>query len=104
VHTPEFYIDIGRQILESDVQVDSICLKDASGTTDPVTVYRTAVGLKKLMPPDMPLWMHTHDTAATSIAAYMAGIHGGVDGVDVSIRPLAHGTSQPDARDPWRMH
>jgi pyruvate carboxylase subunit B len=98
VHTPAFYIDIGRQILESEVQVDSICLKDASGTTDPVTVYRTAVGLKKLMPPEMPLWMHTHDTAATSVAAYMAGIHGGVDGIDVSIRPLAHGTSQPDAR------
>jgi pyruvate carboxylase subunit B len=98
VHTPEFYIDIGRQILESGMHVDSICLKDASGTTDPVTVYRTAAGLKKLMPPEMPLWLHTHDTAAISVAVYMAGIHGGVDGVDVSIRPLAHGTSQPDAR------
>jgi pyruvate carboxylase subunit B len=46
----------------------------------------------------MPLWMHTHDTAATGVACYMAGIHGGVDGVDLSIRPLAGGTSQPDAR------
>jgi pyruvate carboxylase subunit B len=98
VHTPEFYIDIGRQILESDIQVDSLCLKDASGTTDPVTIYRTAVGLKKLMPPEMPLWMHTHDTASTSVACYMAAIHGGADGVDLSIRPLASGTSQPDAR------
>jgi pyruvate carboxylase subunit B len=98
VHTPEFYIDIGRQILESGMQVDSICLKDASGTTDPATVYRTAVGLKKMMPPEMPLWMHTHDTASTAVAAYMAAIHGGADGVDLSIRPLASGTSQPDAR------
>jgi pyruvate carboxylase subunit B len=98
VHTPDFYIDIGRRMLASDVRVDSLCLKDASGTTDPATIYHTAVGLKKLMPPEMPLWLHTHDTAATSIACYMAGIHGGVDGVDVSIRPLANGTSQPDAR------
>jgi len=98
VHTPAFYIDIGRQILESGMHIDSICLKDASGTTDPVTVYETAVGLKKIMPPEMPLWMHTHDTAATGVACYMAGIHGGVDGVDLSIRPLAAGTSQPDAR------
>ena len=98
VHTPAFYIDIGRKILESGMQVDSICLKDASGTTDPVTVYQTAVGLKKIMPPEMPLWMHTHDTAATGVACYMAGIHGGVDGVDLAIRPLAAGTSQPDAR------
>ena len=67
VHTAEFYIDIGRQLLESDVQIDSICLKDASGTTDPVTIYNTAVGLKKLMPPEMPLWQHTHDTASTAV-------------------------------------
>jgi pyruvate carboxylase subunit B len=98
VHTPEFYIDIGRQILESGMHIDSICLKDASGTTDPATIYRTAVGLKKLMPPEMPLWMHTHDTAATGVACYMAAIHGGADGVDLAIRPLAAGTSQPDAR------
>jgi pyruvate carboxylase subunit B len=98
VHTPEFYIDIGRQIIESGMHYDSICLKDASGTTDPVTIYRTAIGLKKLMPPEVPLWMHTHDTAATSIACYMAAIHGGADGVDVAVRPLASGTSQPDAR------
>ena len=98
VHTPAFYIDIGRQILESGLQVDSLCLKDASGTADPTTVYETARGLRKLLPPEIPLWMHTHDTAATGVACYMAGIHGGVDGVDLSIRPLAAGTSQPDVR------
>ena len=98
VHTAEFYIDIGRQLLEGDVQIDSICLKDASGTTDPKTIYDTAVGLKKIMPPGMPLWMHTHDTASMAVACYMAGIHGGVDGVDCSVRPMASGTVQPDVR------
>jgi pyruvate carboxylase subunit B len=98
VHTPEFYIDIGRQILDSGMHIDSICLKDASGTTDPMTIYKTAVGLKKIMPPELPLWMHTHDTASTGVACYMAAIHGGADGVDLAVRPLASGTSQPDAR------
>ncbi len=98
VHTPEFYIDIGKRLLESDVRIDSICLKDASGTTDPMTIYKTAVGLKKLMPPEMPLWQHTHDTASTAVACYMAGIEGGVDGVDLSVRPMASGTVQPDVR------
>jgi pyruvate carboxylase subunit B len=98
VHTPEFYIDVGRQILESGVHVDSIALKDASGTTDAVTVYRTAQGLRRLMPPEMPLWMHTHDTAGTALTCYLAAIHGGADGIDLSIRPLAGGTSQPDIR------
>jgi pyruvate carboxylase subunit B len=102
VHTPGFYIDIGKQILafheSGECRVDSICLKDASGTTDPVTIYETAKGLKKLMPPEMPLWMHTHDTASTAVSCYQAAIHGGADGVDVSVRPMASGTVQPDGR------
>ncbi len=98
VHTADFYIDIGRRLLESDVPINSICLKDASGTTDPKTVYDTAVGLRKLMPPEMLLWMHTHDTASTAVACYMAAIQGGADGVDLSVRPMASGTVQPDVR------
>jgi pyruvate carboxylase subunit B len=98
VHTAEFYIDIGKRLLESGLHIDSICLKDASGTTDPKTVYDTVVGLKKLMPPEMPLWLHTHDTASIAVACYMAGIQGGVDGIDLSVRPMASGTVQPDVR------
>jgi len=98
VHTAEFYTNIGKKLLESDVQIDSLCLKDASGTTDPKTIYDTAVALKKIMPPEMPLWMHTHDTASMAVACYMAAIEGGADGVDLSVRPMASGTVQPDAR------
>jgi len=98
VHTPEFYINIGKRLLDSDVHIDSICLKDASGTTDPNTIYQTARGLKKIMPPEMPLWQHTHDTASTAVACYMAGIAAGVDGIDLSVRPMASGTVQPDVR------
>ena len=98
VHTPDFYFNIGKKMLDSDIRIDSICLKDASGTTDPHTIYETAIRLKKIMPPEMLLWMHTHDTASTAVACYMAGIGGGVDGVDVSVRPMASGTVQPDAR------
>lgn len=98
VHTAEFYINIGKQLLESGMLIDSICLKDASGTTDPKTIYDTVKGLKKIMPPEMPLWLHTHDTASTAVACYIAGIDAGVDGVDLSVRPMASGTVQPDVR------
>ncbi len=98
VHTADFYIDIGRRLLESDIHIDSICLKDASGTTNPKIIYDTVVGLKKLMPPEMILWQHTHDTASMAVACYMAGIEGGVDGVDLALRPMASGTVQPDVR------
>ena len=98
VHTAEFYINIGKRLLDSGVHIDSICLKDASGTTDPKTIYDSVKGLKKIMQPEMPLWLHTHDTASTAVSCYMAGIDAGVDGVDLSVRPMASGTVQPDVR------
>jgi len=98
VHTPEFYINIGKRLLDSGIRIDSICLKDASGTTDPKTFYETARGIRKIMPPEMPLWAHTHDTASMAVSQYMAAIEGGADGIDLSVRPLASGTAQPDVR------
>ena len=97
-HTAEFYINIVRELLKRDIHFDSVCLKDASGTTDPHTCYETAKGIKAILPPKIPLIQHTHDTASTAVACYMAGIAGGVDGIDLAVRPLASGTSQPDVR------
>lgn len=98
VHTPAFYIDIIKRLLDKDVHIDSVCMKDASGTTDPMTCYETAKGIKKILPPETVLWMHTHDTASTAVSCYLAGIDGGIDGLDLSVRPMASGTVQPDVR------
>ena len=97
-HTSEFYINIVRELLKRDIHFDSVCIKDASGTTDPHTCHETAKGIKAILPPEIPLIQHTHDTASTAVACYMAGIAGGVDGIDLAVRPLASGTSQPDVR------
>ncbi|MFP4453795.1 MAG: biotin/lipoyl-containing protein [Desulfobacterales bacterium] len=98
VHTPEFYADIAKQMIESDVRIDSICMKDASGTTDPKTCYETARLIRKIMPPEMELWLHTHDTASLAVSQYLAGIEGGADSIDLSVAPFASGTCQPDVR------
>lgn len=101
VHTPEFYVRVIEQVLASGVRVDSVCMKDASGTTDPNTVYETARGIKRILPSELPLWFHTHDTASMAVACNMAALSGGADGIDLSVRPLASGTSQPDVRSMW---
>ncbi len=101
VHTAEFYVGVVRELLQRGIHFDSVCMKDASGTTDPRTCYETAAGLKKILPPEVILWQHTHDTAAIAVSCYLAGIEGGVDGLDLSVRPLASGTVQPDARSLW---
>ncbi|MDD8047794.1 MAG: biotin attachment protein, partial [Verrucomicrobiota bacterium] len=33
VHTPEFYINVVKQLLDRGIHFDSVCMKDASGTT-----------------------------------------------------------------------
>jgi pyruvate carboxylase subunit B len=100
-HTPAYYVDVVKRVLDAGMQVDSVCMKDASGTTDPRTCYETARGIKAILPDGVPLWQHTHDTASMAVACYMAGLEGGVDGIDLSVRPLASGTSQPDVRSMW---
>jgi len=97
-HTPEFYIGIAKKILDSGIHFDSLCMKDASGTSTPQVFYETAKGIRALLPPEVPLWTHTHDTASTAVSCYMAAIEGGADGIDLSVRPLASGTVQPDVR------
>ncbi|MBS1261009.1 MAG: 2-oxoglutarate carboxylase large subunit [Calditrichaeota bacterium] len=97
-HTAEFYINVAKRIIDSGLHFDSMCLKDASGTTTPKVVYDSARGIRPLLPEGTPLWFHTHDTASTAVACYMAAIEGGADGVDLANRPLASGTVQPDVR------
>ncbi len=101
VHNAAAYVEVIRKLMERGVHFDSVCMKDASGTTDPRTCYETAKGLRALLPPEVPLWQHTHDTASMAVACYMAGIEGGVDGIDLSVRPMASGTVQPDVRSMW---
>lgn len=101
VHTADFYVDTIRRVITRGIHLDSVCMKDASGTTDPRTCYETALGLRKILPPEVRLWQHTHDTASLAVAQYMAGLEGGVDGLDLSVRPMASGTVQPDVRSLW---
>jgi len=98
VHTPGFYINVMKRVLERDIRVDSICIKDPGGTATPRAVYETVKGIREIMPPEMQLWFHIHDTASTAVPCYMAALEAGADGIDLSVRPMASGTAQPDVR------
>ena len=45
--------------------------------------------------PDLPIHVHTHDTAGTGVATYLACAHAGADAVDVAIDSMSGLTSQP---------
>ena len=101
VHTAEYYLEKLKEILRSDIPFDSICFKDASGTANQRKVFETLRGARKMVPQDMLLWFHTHDTASNAIAQNLAAIEGGADGIDLSKSPCSGGTCQADILCMW---
>jgi len=95
-HDVTFYEKTLRDILDSGIAYDSICFKDASGTSSPKKVYETIKMARGLVPEGTHLRLHTHETAGVSVAAYMAALDAGIDGIDMAAAPVSGGTSQPD--------
>ncbi|MCE5256005.1 MAG: biotin attachment protein, partial [Spirochaetaceae bacterium] len=100
-HTSEFYLALLREIMESDIPFDSVCFKDASGTSHPQKVFETIRGARKLLGNNTKIVFHTHDTAGTGTSAYMSAIEAGVDQIDLSLAPCSGGTCQPDIITIW---
>ncbi|MBE0497784.1 MAG: biotin attachment protein [Campylobacterales bacterium] len=95
-HDVSFYEKKLREILDSGIPYDSICFKDASGTSSPTKVYDTIKMARKLVPEGTHLRLHTHETAGVSVACYLAALEAGIDGIDMAASPVSGGTSQPD--------
>lgn len=95
-HDVQFYEKTLRDILDSGIPYDSICFKDASGTSSPKKVYETIKMARGLVPEGTHLRLHTHETAGVSVAAYLAALDAGIDGIDMAAAPVSGGTSQPD--------
>ena len=100
-HNPEFYEKILRQILDAGIPFDSLCFKDASGTSTPHNVYETIKRARKLVGPNMNIVFHSHETAGVSIQQYMSAIEAGATQVDLSMVPCSGGTCQPDILTMW---
>ncbi len=95
-HDVAFYEKVLREILDSGIPYDSVCFKDASGTSNPHKVYETIKMAKRLLPEDVHVRLHTHETAGVSVACYLAALDAGVDGIDLAASPVSGGTAQPD--------
>ena len=95
-HDVAFYEKTLRNILDSGIEYDSVCFKDASGTSSPHKVYETIAMAKRLLPEDVHVRLHTHETAGVSVSCYLAALEAGADGIDLAASPVSGGTSQPD--------
>ena len=95
-HSPQFYIDSLRSILDSGVPFDSLAFKDASGTSTPATVYETIRLARQMLGNDKEIQFHTHDTAGMAVSCNWAAIEAGADVIDLAMSPLSGGTCEAD--------
>ncbi len=95
-HDAAFYERILREILDAGIPYDSVCFKDASGTSSPQKVYETIKMARRILGDDVHIRLHTHETAGVSVACYLAALEAGVSGIDLAASPVSGGTSQPD--------
>ena len=100
-HTPDFYEERLNKFIKAGIPFDSLCFKDASGTSVPAVVYETIVRARKLVGNTCPIEFHSHETAGVGLACYLAAIQAGADIVDLSLAPVSGGTCQPDIATMW---
>ena len=100
-HDVEFYIRVLRSILDAGIPFTSLAFKDASGTSAPKKVYETIKRTREILGADAHIRFHSHETAGTGLQAYIAALDGGADGIDLAMKPVSGGTSQPDIVSMW---
>jgi pyruvate carboxylase subunit B len=100
-HTPQFYLDKLREILDAGIPFDSVAFKDASGVTTPTVVFESIKGARKMLPEGTIIEFHTHDTAGMGVACNFAAIEGGADIIDLAMVPVSGGTAEVDILTMW---
>jgi pyruvate carboxylase len=88
----EYYLDLARQLEKEGIHV--LAIKDMAGLLKPEAAKLLVGSLRKEFP-NLPIHVHTHDTAGTAAASMLAAIEAGADIVDGAIDCLSNSTSQP---------
>ncbi|MEN9957471.1 MAG: hypothetical protein RIR46_1079 [Actinomycetota bacterium] len=93
LYTLDYYLELAQQIVDAGAHI--LAIKDMAGLLRPAAAAKLVKALRERF--DLPVHLHTHDTAGGQLATLMAAIDAGVDAVDVASAPMAGTTSQPSA-------
>jgi len=91
VHTVELFVEQAKTM--RDMGVDSIAIKDMAGLLTPYATGELVTALKAEI--DLPLFIHSHDTAGLAAMCQLKAIECGADHIDTAISSFAWGTSHP---------
>ncbi|MGH3917944.1 MAG: pyruvate carboxylase [Pseudonocardiaceae bacterium] len=91
LYTLDYYLRLAEQIVAAGAHV--LAIKDMAGLLRPPAARTLVAALRSRF--DLPVHLHTHDTAGGQLATLLAAIDAGVDAVDAATASLAGTTSQP---------
>ncbi|MBU1588011.1 MAG: pyruvate carboxylase [Actinobacteria bacterium] len=93
LYTLDYYLALAEQIVEAGAHI--LAVKDMAGLLRADAAYQLVSALRQRF--DLPVHVHTHDTAGGQLATLLAASRAGADAVDVASAPMAGTTSQPSA-------
>jgi len=91
VHTVKVFVKQAQAMAE--MGVDSIAIKDMAGLLTPFATGELVKALKAEL--DLPVFIHSHDTAGLAAMCQLKAIESGADHIDTAISSMAWGTSHP---------
>lgn len=93
LYTLDYYLRLADQIVEAGAHI--LAIKDMAGLLRPAAAATLVSALRERF--DLPVHVHTHDTAGGQLATLLAAAQAGADAVDAASAPMSGTTSQPSA-------
>lgn len=91
LYTLDYYLRLAEQLVGAGSHM--LAIKDMAGLLRPAAAHTLVTALRDRF--DVPVHLHTHDTAGGQLATLLAASAAGVDAVDVASAAMAGTTSQP---------
>lgn len=91
LYTLDYYLKLAERIVGAGAHV--LAIKDMAGLLRAPAARTLVTALRQEF--DLPVHLHTHDTAGGQLATLVAAIESGVDAVDAACASMAGTTSQP---------
>ena len=88
----EYYLNFVRELEALGIHV--LAIKDMAGLLKPEAATLLVGSIRQEFP-NLPIHVHTHDTAGTGVASMLACAKAGADAVDGALDAMSGTTSQP---------
>ena len=90
LYTLDYYLRLAEQLVEAGAHI--LAIKDMAGLLRAPAAAQLVTALRQNF--DLPVHLHTHDTAGGQLGTLLAAIDAGVDAVDAAAAPWSGTTSQ----------